>query len=62
MRNHIALGALLLVAGGIAAFGSGEPETAGSRVEGRPPILLDGDEGEAIAFPLHPTLRLADPV
>lgn len=25
-----------------------------------PAIVLDSDEGESIAFPLHPTLRLAD--
>ncbi|RZV34320.1 MAG: cupin domain-containing protein, partial [Acidimicrobiales bacterium] len=26
-----------------------------------PALIVDGDEGEAIAFPLHPTRRLADP-
>jgi quercetin dioxygenase-like cupin family protein len=46
---------------GGAAFGSGAQEAAGSDTEKRPPILLDGGEGEPIAFPIHPTLRLADP-
>ena len=61
MRNYIAVSAALLVACGVAAFGSGEHETASSSAESRPPILLDGGQGEAIAFPAHPTLRLADP-
>lgn len=51
----------LLAACGVAAFGSGAEETASSTAESRPPIVLDGGEGEPVAFPLHPTLRLADP-
>ncbi len=61
MRNYIAVSAALLVACGVAAFGSGEHETASSSAESRPPILLDGGQGETIAFPVHSTLRLADP-
>lgn len=46
---------------GAATFGSENSEASGSTAESRPPILLDGGEGEAIAFPIHPTQRLADP-
>ncbi len=39
----------------------GAPGRADSeQTEGHEPIVLDSGEGEAIAFPLHPTLRLAD--
>lgn len=61
MKTYFAGSAVLLVFCGVAAFGAEAHETTNSDAENRPPILLDAGRGEAIAFPIHPTLRLADP-
>lgn len=61
LKNYLAMSLAFLAAGTVAAFGLGDHETDISAAESRPPILLNGGEGEEIAFPLHPTIRLADP-
>ena len=59
--RYVVVHLALLVGCGAAAVGSEEPRTAATGPESRPPILLEGGEGEPIAFPIHPTLRLAGP-
>ncbi len=61
MKIRLTIALVLLTASGVAVVGSGAGETTSSNAESRPPIVLDGGEGETVAFPLHPTLRLADP-
>ncbi len=58
--KYAAVGLAVFVACSVVVLGLEQDGAAGSDTEKRPPILLDGGEGEAIAFPLHPTLRLAD--
>ena len=57
--KHMAVNLALLVALCAGTSGSEAGKTAGSELESRPPILVDGGQGEPIGFPLHPTARLA---
>ena len=61
MKKYVVANLALLVACSVPAPVLDEEDAAVSGAERRPPILLDGGQGEPIAFPIHPTLRLADP-
>lgn len=62
MRRHVA--AVLVLSWsltGVTALGAEETDPGRTEVESLPPILLQAGEGESIAFPIHPTQRLAGP-
>ena len=59
MRTGFGIAAAALVASSGLASGAASAQDAAAEADSRPPIVLDGGEGEAIAFPLHETLRLA---
>lgn len=50
----------LLTAYAVAAHAQADAAD-GANEDSRPPLVLDGGEGESIAFPFHPTSRLAGP-